>query len=460
MTEPAIPSSSASLPGRDDAARMLLVPQRSALLAGHPNTLHVLVRVQAPARPDSLAPRKPQHLALVIDRSGSMSGKPLEEAVACARHVIGRLAPDDSVTLFAYDDKVVCLSPLVPVKVKESLLRALDGVHEGGCTNLHGGWRAGAESLLPAVEAASLSRVILLSDGNANAGETDPTEIASQCAALLAQGVSTSTYGLGHEFNEALMVAMGQQGGGSHYYGATAEDLFEPFAEELDLLANLYARGLTLSVGTHEGVEVEVLNAYPQVERSDFPAWRLPDVAWGAEAWAMLKVTVPVELVREENLAVLQVAVSGIGLDGRPVSLPDAKLTLPVLPAHAFAAIAHSELVERRLLELEAARFLTLAREAALKGQWETVQSILAEATRRLGTHEWVKEILAQISKLAEQQDRRAFGKEAMFSAFRLQSRLAETDEARVLNEAAKPGYLRRKKAQGLAEFVRREDGK
>ena len=49
-------------------------------------------------------------------------------------------------------------------------------------------------------------------------------------------------------------------------------------------------------------------------------AWRLPDLAWGSEAWAMLKVTIPVELVREESLAVLQVAVSGTGLDGRPIT--------------------------------------------------------------------------------------------------------------------------------------------
>lgn len=450
------PSFSSQPAGADNEACILLVPQRSALLAGHPNVLHVLVRVQAPARPTSLAPRKPQHLALVIDRSGSMAGQPLNEALACARHVIGRLGSEDEVALFAYDDKVSCVAPMTPASERDALLKALAQVHEGGCTNLHGGWRAGADALCPGVKAASLARVILLSDGNANAGETDLAAITRQCAQLLGQGVSTSTYGLGRSFNETLMVAMAQQGGGSHYYGATAADLFEPFAEEFDLLANLCARDLALSVGTHEGIEVEVLNAYPKVVRADFPAWRLPDLAWGSEAWAMLKVTIPVERVREESLAVLQVAVSGTGLDGRPITLPDAKLTLPVLPAQAFAAIVHSELVERRLLELEAARFLTLAREAALQGNWDSVQSILAEATRRLGSHDWVKEVLAQIAQLAELQDRSAFSKEAMYASSRLQKRLAECQEVMALDEAAKPGYLRRKKAQGKAEFERR----
>lgn len=449
-----LPSSPSSSP--DNEARILLVPQRSALLAGHANGLHVLVRVQAPSRPETLAPRKPQHLALVIDRSGSMSGQPLQEALACARHLIGRLAADDQVALFAYDDHVTQLAPLTPDRERARLVRALEGVHEGGCTNLHGGWLAGTEALLPRVAETSLSRVILLSDGNANAGETDSEVIAQACATMAARGVSTSTYGLGHDFNEALMVAMGQQGGGSHYYGATAADLFEPFAEEFDLLANLYACSLTLSVGTHEGIEVEVLNDFPPVERTDFPAWRLLDLAWGSEAWALLKLTIPVELVREDSLAVLRVAVSGLGLDGRPVLLSDAKLTVPVLPARAFAAVAVSELVERRLVEVEASRFLKLAREAAMRGQWDAVQSLLAEATRRLGHHEWVKEILAQIARLAESQDHRRFGKEAMYSAFRLSARLADKDEGMVLAEDVKPSYLRRKKAQGSAEFMRR----
>jgi Ca-activated chloride channel family protein len=453
-SSPAQPSSIAP----EAEVHLLLEPQRSALLAGHPNVLHVLVRVQAPERPMTLARGKPQHLALVIDRSGSMSGQPLHEALACARHVIGRLGPDDEVALFAYDDRVTCLAPLTPARERAMLVKALEKVHEGGCTNLHGGWRAGAEALLPGVEAASLARVILLSDGNANAGETDPDEMARQSASLLVQGVSTSTYGLGHDFNEALMVAIAQQGGGSHYYGATAADLFEPFAEEFDLLANLCVRDLSLSVGTHEGIEVEVMNAYPRAERADFPAWRLPDLAWGSEAWGMLKITVPMEWLREERLAVLQVAVTGTTQEGRPLGLPDAQLSLPVLPAQAFAAIAHSELVERRLLELEAARLLTLSREAALNGNWETVQSILAEATRRLGGHEWVKAILAQIARLAEQRDSRRFGKEAMYSSFRLQKRLADKAEAMALDEAAKPAFLRRKKAQGRAEFERRGD--
>jgi len=62
------------------------------------------------------------------------------------------------------------------------------------------------------------ARVLLLSDGNANAGASrDPGEIAAQRAAAAARRVTTSTYGLGRAFNEELMVAMARSGLGNHY---------------------------------------------------------------------------------------------------------------------------------------------------------------------------------------------------------------------------------------------------
>jgi Ca-activated chloride channel family protein len=92
-----------------------------------------------------------------------------------------------------------------------------------------------------------LKRVILLSDGQANEGLTDAAAIAAQCAEWAARGVTTSTYGLGNSFNEELMVAMARAGGGNHYYGDTAEDLMDPFQQELELLGNLCLRDLRLS---------------------------------------------------------------------------------------------------------------------------------------------------------------------------------------------------------------------
>ena len=230
--------------------QILIQPLKPALIAGVGQKLPVLIRVQAPdAVETEKKTRKPYHLALVIDRSGSMSGPPLAEAVRCAKHITDQLQPTDTASLVIFDDRVQTLVPARPVGDRKALHLALSQIHSGGSTNLHGGWKAGADGLLPGAAEAALARVILLSDGNANVGEiTDTTSIAALCAQAAERGVTTSTYGLGRDFNEELMVEMAKRGGGNHYYGDTAADLFEPFAEEFDFISSLCARHVRLSL--------------------------------------------------------------------------------------------------------------------------------------------------------------------------------------------------------------------
>ena len=57
---------------------VILTPRKSALLAEHDNIVEVLVRIQAPELPPEQRPQRPPlHVALVLDRSGSMNGQPL-----------------------------------------------------------------------------------------------------------------------------------------------------------------------------------------------------------------------------------------------------------------------------------------------------------------------------------------------------------------------------------------------
>ena len=259
--------------------RVILTPLKPALIEGVAQKLHVLVRVQSPdADPSQVKARSPYHLALVIDRSGSMAGEPLREAVRCARHIVDQLASSDLATLVTFDERVRTLVAAAPVGDRKALHVALAGIIEGGSTNLYGGWEEGANALAPIQEGAALSRVILLSDGNANAGETDAPTIVIQCGLAAGKGVTTSTYGLGRSFNEDLMVEMARKGSGNHYYGDTAADLFEPFAEEFDLISNLYGRQVKLALGAPPEVKIKLLNDYPVEARDGFPLVRLPDL--------------------------------------------------------------------------------------------------------------------------------------------------------------------------------------
>lgn len=437
-------------PARNEPA-ILVAAEKPALIDGIAQKVQVLVRVQAP---DPLAgttrPRRPYHLALVLDRSGSMSGEPLREAVRCARHIVDRMEPSDRAALVVFDNDVNTVVPLSPVDDRQALHTALGYVHSGGSTNLHGGWRSGAAELSPAAGEAAIARVILLSDGNANVGEVRVEAIAAACALAAGSAVSTSTYGLGRSFNEDLMVEMARRGGGNHYYGNTAADLFEPFAEEFDLIANLYARGVRLSFGAPDGVRVRVVNDYPIEPGEGFPVVRLPDIPWGAEAWVLLELEVPAALA-DGAATLLQVGATATTPDGEPIAFADASLALPTLPPQAWEATLADPLVAARSAELAAGRMLADARAAAERGDWGAIGRLLAEARRRFADFPWLIEVLAEMDELARQMDGARFSKEALYFAEKSGKRLAAKDEMQydAACEDAGARYLRRRPAQG-----------
>ena len=295
--------------------------------------------------------------------------------------------------------------------------------------------------------------MILLSDGQANEGVTDPTEIAAQCATLVSKGITTSTYGLGNSFNEELMVAMARAGAGNHYYVDTADDLMEPFQQELELLGNLCLRDQRLAATVPDGFSVEVVNQLPKTDTG----WRLPDFAWDAEAWAVLRVTVPAAALPPvgQLFTVLRVAVIGQSLEGDPVSLARTGLSLPVLTSSAFGNLADDELVTRRLVELAAAEALMGMRSAAAAGDWARVDALLEAASRQFAGNEWVAAVLEGMRSVAAGRERERAMKEMMYSSSKLRSRLAAKDESVAFcaaESASVPAYLQRKPAQGKGD--------
>jgi Ca-activated chloride channel family protein len=436
------------------SSTVTLTPRRAGLRTGQDNEFEVLVGIQAPDAPAGhLAERPPQALALVIDRSGSMSGRPISAARRCAEYVVGRLRATDAVALVQFDHRVQRLWPAVRLGNGEALRSAIDGIHAAGNTNLHGGWLEGVQALSE-VSGSGLKRVVLLSDGRANSGLLDTASIANQCAEWAAQGITTSTYGLGNGFNEELMVAMARAGGGNHYYGDSAEDLMDPFQQELDLLGNLCMRDLRLSVTTPEGVEATMANALPAAEAG----WRLPDLAWGAQAWVVLRLKLPVSALRTVGMLMplLKVSVEGKSLGGESVQLERAGLALPVMTSAAFDALCDDERVTRRLIELAAADALGRMRAAAGAGDWDAVDRLLQEASRQFAGNEWVGAILDAMRSLAESRLHERMMKESIYASSKLRNRLlAQGDEGPISADAAAvdvPSYLRRKPSQGKAD--------
>jgi len=433
-------------------AALVLTPAKAGLCAGRSNTLEVLVRLHGPdaSSARSTEQSQPRALALVIDSSGSMQGRPLDEAKRCAAWVVSRMRPNDKVAVVQFDQSARLVWPAVEVGDGKAVANAIQSIVCGGATALHAGWQQGAESLAGCL-ATGLRRVILLSDGEANQGERDPIVIASDCQRWAAQGVTTSTYGLGESFNEELMVAMARQGGGTQYFGQSAEDLMGPFEQELSLIDHRCLTDLRLSFRALPGVSVDVLNDLPQVEG----AIRLQDLAYGAEAWVLLRLQVPawaIDVVQQGN-QLLQVTVFGRDMAGETVVLQPAQLSLPVLSPEAWGTLPVDELASRRLTEVAAANALDNMRAAMRRGDFDGVREMLQAARKEFGASEWVRSILDAMEQLAKDQEGiRFLAKELLYSSVSLKTKLRSVHESAQVDaatEAVAPAFLRRSGRQG-----------
>jgi Ca-activated chloride channel family protein len=436
--------------------KLKVTPQRPALLAGFDNTVDILIEIEGPEVPADKLARTPLNLALVLDRSGSMSGRPLDEAVRCARFIVESLNESDRAALIVYDDDVKVLVANKELKNKSHFLKALETINVGGNTDLHSGWLKGAQETASYVSPNCFSRVLLLSDGQANRGLIKLDAITQQCSQLAETGVSTSTYGLGYQFNEDLMVRMARAGGGNSYYGETADDLMEPFQRELDLLSALYAKQVRLRLQARPGVEMLVLNPYLHKDA----VYVLPDIAYSGVAWAIVRLKVPAALSGIGDGSVTSLAdviVNANDMNGQALELSSTNIALASLVPQAWNSISEDESVRRRAGELEAAAIQDQARRAARHNDWSTVRRLLDEARLKAPGNPWVSAVLDTLENLARQEDQIRFSKEALYSSHSMSIRLSSPVESADFNplvEQNSLSYLRRKTGQGKADVI------
>jgi len=199
--------------------------------------------------------RPPVNLALVIDRSGSMSGDKIAKAREAALELVRRLAPDDIVALIAYDSRVEVLVPAGRVGNGRELEAAINSLEANGSTALYGGVTQGAAEIRRYLgESKHVPRIILLSDGQANVGPSSPEELARLGSALMKEGIPVTTIGLGLGFNEDLMSRLAQRSDGNTYFVESSDDLPRIFAAELGDVLNVVARRVIIEIDFPEGV--------------------------------------------------------------------------------------------------------------------------------------------------------------------------------------------------------------
>jgi Ca-activated chloride channel family protein len=313
--------------------------------------------------------RVPLNLSLVLDRSGSMSGEPLEAVKKAAAGLIKRLYPEDVVSVVAFDDQVETMANPGTADDQAGLLDALSRIETRGMTNLSGGWLQGRALVQEYLNREGVNRVILLTDGMANEGITDTPTLTQLCRTARESGVITTTVGVGPGYSEDLLREMADAGSGSSYYIESLDQSVGVFEEELEGLLSIAAQNLTVRIRPLQGAAVATVHhSYPAVdEGNDVLRLSVGDLYAREPREVLTDVLVPVEaLAGQEGDVALDVVELVVEADvwEEDGSMERRTVTLPVTFRPAEGAVAHPE-VTRVFTLLEAAR---VRREAMERG--------------------------------------------------------------------------------------------
>ena len=222
------------------------------ILRNSSQPVHLVARLTAPAQ--SLIQRaRPTAFTVVLDRSGSMSGAPIEHAKRACCEVVKNLRPEDYFSLVVFDDSAQVVIPLEQPVNRFGWYQTVDQIQAGNSTNLMAGWLLGRDELLKARETADgiapIRKILLLTDGHLNAGITEPDQVeALTRAGLEKDEIRTSCLGFGDGYNENILAAMSKVGQGQLHDADSPEKFPIILADELDGLQKNTVQNLRLRI--------------------------------------------------------------------------------------------------------------------------------------------------------------------------------------------------------------------
>jgi Ca-activated chloride channel family protein len=227
--------------------------------------------------------RAPVNLALVIDRSGSMSGFKLTQAKLAAHQLISQLRASDRLTIVHYGSDVKALDGLLAdAQNKERMNAYVDAIWDDGGTNIGEALTTARDLLTRAQGAFRVNRLILVSDGQPTEGITQFDALTELARGIRAQGVSVSSLGVGDDFNENLMQSLAEVGAGAYGYMQDAAQLGGIFQKDLNAAGTQVARSVQLTFKVPPGARLQQVLGYTQVTTAgQFVTVALPDFSAG-----------------------------------------------------------------------------------------------------------------------------------------------------------------------------------
>jgi Ca-activated chloride channel family protein len=333
--------------------QLTFIPVKNAVASDAITTLDLIIRIAVPEI-KTTKQRLPLNLGFVIDRSGSMQGKKIDYARKATNYAVNQLLSTDRISVTIYDDQIEVIVPSTLVDNKEYILNQIKSITPRNMTALYDGWLEGATQVSQYIKPEQLNRVILLSDGLANVGETNPDTIATKVNGLSKHGVSTTTMGIGDDFNEDLMQGIALSGDGNYYYIQDPEQLPHIFQNELQGIMATIGQKVSLGIKTFAGVEL--MDVFNDLEKTEFGRYKLPNLVAGNEIDVVLRLKIPALSALSESLSLVdfRLAYDNTETQGRKV-IHD-QLQLPIVNSTQLRDYPFNEEVRAKVAQLTASR--------------------------------------------------------------------------------------------------------
>ncbi len=247
--------------GTEKAVAMEVSLDNSFKLVGSDRPIYL--QVDLFSKEVELKERIPLNISMVIDRSGSMSSqKKFEYVQQAAKFVVNSLAPTDILSVVTYESLVNIPIRAQKVKDKNHIIKVIESLSPNGSTFLSGGMNEGYRQVRGNQKSGQVNRVLLLSDGLANKGIQHPVKLREICRKEAEEGVSISTFGVGLDYNEDLMMNLSEYGNGNYYFIDAPGQIPTIFAQELKGLLSVSAQNVAIDIEIPKHIKVHQIIGY------------------------------------------------------------------------------------------------------------------------------------------------------------------------------------------------------